>query len=279
MPTPLRFVAVGAMYPSVIRGLTADLYAAQGLGARAFPVCTALTMAGRGLVTDLTEVPEDAVRAQLEHLADTVAPAAYKVGVLAGYGAARAVLDAAEAASGPVVLDLQISGPHGETVLNRRGLTEVLDRLGVPDVLLLDAIDAELVGGGEIRSLDDAQVAAQRIVRRGARAVVIKAGTLPARHFEADAGGDGAPGAFAADLAYDGRDFALFEAPTLPDAPTEGASSAHAVALLAGLVAGLSLEDALRRAKGYVTEALRQAKPVGGEPALNYFTDYSLGGD
>jgi hydroxymethylpyrimidine/phosphomethylpyrimidine kinase len=278
MPPPLRFAAVGALYPSVSRGLTADLYAAQGLGGRAFPVCTAITMAGHGLVTDLTEVPEDAVRAQLEHLADTVAPAAFKVGVLAGYGAARAVLDAAEAAPGPSVLDLQISGPHGETVLNRRGLAEVLDRLGVPDVLLLDAIDAELVGGGEIRSLDDAQVAAQRIVRRGARAVVIKAGTLPARHFEADAGGDGATGTFAADLVYDGQEFALYEAPAVLDAPSEGASSAHAVALLAGLVAGLPLDEALREAKRYVTEALRQARTVGGELALNYFSSNSPGG-
>jgi len=269
MPEPFRFAAVGALYPSVPRGLVADVLAARALGGMAYPVCTALAMAGRGVVTDLTEVPEDSVRAQLEHLADTVAPQAFKIGVLSSFGAARAVLNAAEAADGPIVMDLQVSGPHGETVLTSRALEHVTERLGVPDVLLLDRTDAELIGGAEITSLDDAQVAAQRIVKKGARAVVIKAGTLPARHFET--AGDGAPEPFAADLAYDGETFSLYEAPALDGTPAAGASGAHAVALLAGLLQGLPLETALQQAKAFVTEALRRPAEVGGELALDYF--------
>lgn len=266
-----RFISVGALYPGTPRGLTSDLLAAYALGAQAYPVCTALAMAARGVVTDFTEVPEDSVRAQLEHLSAVASPAGMKIGVLAGHGAAHAAFDAAERLIGPVVLDLQVSGPHGETVLSSRGLEVVQDRLGVADIVLLDQTDAELLSGGEIRSLDDVQVAVQRIAHRGARAVVVKCGPLPSRHFEAE--GDGAPEALAADLYYDGTEFALFEAPFLPGRSDIGASGAHAVSLLLELIEGKTHEVALQNAKRYVTEALRDPRSLGSEPSLDYLWD------
>jgi hydroxymethylpyrimidine/phosphomethylpyrimidine kinase len=271
---PFRFATVGALYPSVHRGLTADILTAHALGGLAFPVCTAIAMAGRGVVTDFTEVPEDTVRAQFEHLVATTSPSAMKIGVLGSHGAARAALEAAERMDGPIVLDLHLSGPHAETVLSSRGIETVIERLAIPDVVLLGREDAELVSGGEIRSLDDAQVAAQRIIRRGARAVLVKCGRLPARHFEAE--GDGGPSGFAADVFYDGSDFALFEAPYLPDAPSDGASSVHAVSLLAGIMRGDSMVTALQHAKRFVTEALRRPLNVGGEDSVHYHWEGQL---
>jgi hydroxymethylpyrimidine/phosphomethylpyrimidine kinase len=269
--SPGGLVAVGALYPGVERGLTADLLAARGLGTSAFPVCTALVVAGRGLVTDVTEVPEDAVRAQLEHLGATVRPAGIRIGVLGSHGSAAAVMRFSEDQPAPVVLEFVVSGPHGETVLPPRAVSTVLDCLGVADVVVVDRTDAELASGGEIRSLDDAQVAAQRIVRRGARAVLIKCGVLPARHFETDQPPGTDP--FAADIFFDGRDFALFEAPYIPDEGLTGASSGHAMALAHALSTGASLEDALQSAKRHVSESLRRRLDLPGGPALDYFWD------
>lgn len=267
-----RFVQIDALYPGIQRGLTAGISAARGLGRLADPVCSAIVASGHGRVTDFSEVPEDTVRAQLEQLRETVGISAMLLGVLAQHSTAETVLRVADRCDGPVVLDLAISGPHAETVLSRRGVDVVRDRLGVPDVLLLKATDAELLSEGEITSLDDAQVAAQRIVRRGARAVLIKCGTLPARHFEV--GGDGETvdsGRYAADLFYDGSDFALFEAPWIENAPSDGARQVHAVALLHALMQQQQLIEALQFAKRHVTESLRQAEPVGGEVSPRYF--------
>jgi hydroxymethylpyrimidine/phosphomethylpyrimidine kinase len=270
-PAAREILLVGAHYPAARRGLPADLLAAAALSLSPLPVCTALVMATERLVTDQVEVPEDAVRAQLQHVAASASPAGAKLGVLAGHGAARAVLDAAEALDGPVVFDMRLSGPAGETLLPSRALTLVQDRLGVPDLLLLTRTDAELVSGGEIQSLDDAQVAVQRIVRRGARAVCIKCGHLPARHFEAPPAGDGAPEAFATDLLYDGHEFAVFEAPLLPAPPAGGTGSAFSMAALDALMRGESVEGALRAAKRFVSEALRSAQAVGGASGVDYF--------
>jgi hydroxymethylpyrimidine/phosphomethylpyrimidine kinase len=263
---PFRPIVVNALYPAVERGLAADLAATRAFGGQAYPVCTLLLMAGGGTVTDATDVPEDTVRAQLEHLAAVAEPNAMSIGVLSSHGAAEGVLEFAESFQGPVLLDLQLSGPSGETVLSRRGIDVVMSRLAVPDLVVISRSDAEPLSGGEIHSLDDAQVAAQRLSRRGARAVVIKCGPLPARFFEAEGvdappGGDGASGdaPFNADLYYDGDTFALFEAPHLSGPMPGGASSAFALAALRALAAGDPAESALQEAKRFVTEGLRSS--------------------
>lgn len=266
-----RPIVVGALYPAVERGLAADLAAVRALGGVAYPVCTLLLMARHGTVTDATDVPEDTVRAQLEHLAATTEPSAVKIGVLASHGAAEAVLSFADDFTGPVVLDLQLSGPSGETVLTQRGIDVVMDRLSVPDLVIVGRSDAEPLSGGEIHSLDDAQVAAQRLVKRGAQSVVIKCGPLPARHFDTE-GLDRPNGSheddepFNADLYYDGETFALFEAPHLSEDVPAGASSAFAIAALHALTRGESAETALQQAKRYTTEGLRASGPYTDAP-------------
>ena len=262
MPLP-PVLTVGALYAGSERGLTADVLASRALQLAPLPVCTQLVMAGKGLVTDVTDVPTDTVGAQIEHTLATGPVAGVKVGILASHHTARVVLDAVRDLGVPLVLDVVASGPSGETVLTSQGIDAVSERLDVATVVTLSRRDAELVTGGEIASLDDAQVAAQRVTNRGARAVVVRCGSLPYRFYDAadDPGtpsGDGAPAAHAFDLFYDGEDFALFEAPLIDGTTPDGASSAFSLAILRGLVAGESLEVSLQQAKRYATESIRQ---------------------
>ena len=254
-------LVVGALYAGSERGLAADLLAARAAGLAPLPVCTQLVMAGDGRVTDVTDVPTDTVGAQLEHTLATTRVRGVKIGVLAGHHTARVVLDAVEPLGVPIVLDLVASGPSGETVLTAQGIDVIADRLGVATLVTLSRRDAELVTGGEITSLDDAQVAAQRIVGRGARAVVLRCGDLPYRFYDAadDPGGDGVATPLSFDLLYDGEEFTLYEAPLL-NVSAEGAVSVFAITALSRLVAGDSAELALQAAKRAVTDALRFAE-------------------
>lgn len=258
---------VGALYPA--GGLHADFLASHAVGCRARSVCTALVMASDGVVTDITDVPADTVRAQLEHLARTSSFSGLKIGVLAGHHTAEAVFAFCSAPVGPVILDLHLSGSSGETLLTARGIEVVRSNLHVPDLVLIGRTDAELVSGGKIDSLDDAQVAAQRIVKQGARALVIKCGLLPARHFEVqeDANGE----AYNADLFFDGREFALLEAPHVQDVRTEGASSAFSVPVLEALIRGLGPLEAVQEGKRFATETLRATSALGPDAPLQYF--------
>ena len=270
---------IGALYGGTERGLTADVLAARALGLRPLPVSTGLVMASHGRVTDQTEVPADTVSAQLEHLHAVDAPAALRIGALGSAKTAAVVFRyverfrEVEGPSAPVLLELIASGPSGETILDARGVDAVSEHLALADLVVLSRADAELVTGGEIRSLDDAQVAAQRAANRGARRVLITCGQLPARFTDAaddpgaeDASGDGLPRPggeaaatpFFSDLYYDGEDFALFEGPAVERVgEAGGAGSALLLATLAGLLEGRDIMEALQLGKRFATEAVR----------------------
>lgn len=280
-PPAADLLVIGALYAGGERGLASDLTCARALGFAPQPVCTQLVMAGGGRVTDVTDVPTDTVAAQLEHTLATRRIVGVKIGVLASHQTAALVLEVCESLDVPIVLDIVASGPSGETVLNAKGIDAVAERLGVATLVTVSKADAELVTGGEIASLDDAQVAAQRITNKGARAVLIRCGSLPYRFYDAadDPGGSSAitdqtNPAFSFDLAFDGEDFSLFEAPLLPEPTPEGAASAFSIAALSGFVNGASLDEALQQAKRYATEAVRQALPG---PLLNSAWEASTG--
>ena len=266
--TSTPVAVIGGLYTVSERGLSADVLASRALGLAPLPVCTSLVVASNGLVTDVTDVPVDTVIAQLDHLTQSGHVGGVKIGILGGPKTAQAVFDAVETMEVPTVLDLVASGPSGETVLSAQGIDAVADRISVPDLVTLSRADAELVTGGQIESLDDAQVAAQRIHNRGARRVVIRCGALPYRFYDAAddpgaPGGDSKPRPFFSDLYYDGEDFALFEAPLLESA-LDGMSSVFAIAVLDGLLRALSMEAALQHAKRIATEAVRNAIHVHG---------------
>jgi hydroxymethylpyrimidine kinase/phosphomethylpyrimidine kinase len=249
-------LVVGALYPGIARGLKADLLSTQALSGTAHPICTTHVVAGHGIVTDVLNVPSDTVAAQLEHVFETQRPTAAKVGIIGDAAAANHVFQHLSTLDGPVVYDLTVSGPSGEDVLGQRGLEAATSHLEVPDLVTLRRRDAALVASMEIPSLDDAQVAAQRVAQQGAAQVLLRCGKLPTHFYETD----NTPPDYALDLFFDGEDFALFEAPRLSNLDAlHGASSGLLLPVLRNLQAGDSHEEALQKAKGRVSEALRTA--------------------
>jgi len=251
--TPLT---IGALYPGIPRGLHADILAAQALGGQAFPVCTSHVVAGRGVVTDVLNVPTDTVSAQLEHVFSTESPSSAKVGIIGDAPTVEMTFRHLSNLDGPVILDLTLSGPSGEDVLGQRGLEALTDHLQQPDLVTLRLQDATLMAGMEIPSLDDAQVAVQRLAQQGAKNVLLRCGRLPTHFFDTESD----PPDYAVDLYFDGEEFAVFEAPFVPDLDEfHGASSGLTLPLLHALEVEQPLPKALQETKARVSEALREA--------------------
>lgn len=277
MTSPLSpVVCIGAVYAGSERGLASDVLASRRLGLAPRTVCTCIVAASHDTVTDLTEVPVDTVLSQLEHLSATGSFCGVRIGILGSDRNATAVLTWASGVDVPVVLEVVASGPSGETVLPARGIDVVADHLAVADLVLFSRADAELVTGGQITSLDDAQVAAQRITNRGARGVVIDCGVLPSRFFDAadDPGGEGSEASLHSLLYFDGEDFALFEVP--PGVEVVGTQSLYAITVIRRLATGAPIMEALQAATREVVESRRAARNVGteGEMALEYGWDH-----
>ena len=271
--TPFQPLTLGALYPGIERGLSADLLAARALGGQAFPVCTSLVVAGDGVVSDVLDVPTDSVDAQLEHLFQTRTPTGAKVSVVGHPATVEIIFQQLDAhLDGPLILDLTLSGPSGEDIINQRGIEALQDHLSSPDLVTIRLQDAKLLAGMEIPSLDDAQIAVQRLSQLGARRVLLRCGQIATHFFDQDAN----PPGYAVDLFYDGNDFALYEAPHLDEAnKLHGASSAYLLALMHALTQDASMADGLQSAKAYVTEALRHGLARDSVAALDYFWKYA----
>lgn len=265
-----RPIVVGALYPGITRGLSADLLATQALSGTPFPVCTAHVVAGRGVVTDVLNVPSDTVSAQLEHVFQTESPTAAKVGIVGADQTIEWIFEHLESVPGPIVFDITISGPSGEDVLSQRGLDAITNYLSVPDLVTLRLTDAALLAGMEIPSLDDAQVAAQRIAQHGGKRVLLRCGRLPTHYYDTES----EPPDYALDLYFDGEDFAVFEAPYLSDVENlHGASSGLLLPVLQELQTGIGIESALQKSKERVSEALRAVHQHENETPVPVFFD------
>ncbi len=76
----------------------------------------------------------------------------------------------------------------------------------------------------------------------------------------------------AVDLLFDGHEFHELRAPRIVTRSTHGTGCTFAAAIAANLALGLSLLDAVRQAKLYVTEAIRRAPAIGhGHGPLEHF--------
>ena len=270
---PARFhpLVVGPLYPSIERGLSADLGAARALQGLAYTACSAHVVASDGLVTDVLDVPTDSVSAQLEHIFQTRSPTAAKVSAIGHEATVERVfqfLNDHLADTAPFILDLTLSGPSGEDLSGPRVLDAFAEHYEAADLVTLRRTDAERAAGMAIPSLDDAQVALQRLASLGASPLLLRCGRLPTHHFDLDS----EPPPYAVDLLYDGDDFALFEAPFLERPQVHGASSALTLALLK-FWKDNALPEGLQQAKAFVTETLRHTDEDA--TALNYLPDWT----
>ncbi|MGB3161612.1 bifunctional hydroxymethylpyrimidine kinase/phosphomethylpyrimidine kinase [Carnobacterium sp.] len=126
---------------------------------------------------------------------------------------------------------------------NANALRDVLTPLAT--VVTPNLFEAGVLSGlGKLTTLEDMKKAAVKIHKLGAKNVVIK-------------GGKALAGEKAIDLFYDGSTFKVLESEKITPAYNHGAGCTFAAAITAGLAQGLSVEEAILKAKDFVTEAIR----------------------
>ena len=236
--------------PSAGAGIQADLKTFHQFGVYGEAVVTLITVQNTRGVKRVHVLAPDLVVEQIEALLEDIPPRAAKTGALGNDAVADAVAKAAERFDFPLVVDPVMTAKSG-AALGGRMMRAFL--------LTPNLEEASTLAGFPVDGSDSMHRAAEKLHSLGAENVLIKGGHLP---------GD------AVDLLYTGGEFHEFRAPRIATRHTHGTGCTYSAAITAELAKGTALIEAVRRAKAFVTEAIRTNPGLGGGAGpLNFFTN------
>jgi hydroxymethylpyrimidine/phosphomethylpyrimidine kinase len=241
-------------------GIQADLKTIAALGGYAATAVTAITAQNTRGVHDIMRVPPALVRRQMEVVLDDIGADCIKTGMLHDAAILAAVVEVvtAKAASIPLVVDPVLIASDGTRLLDAYAL-EILKQSLIPLTTLLtpNAPEAAALTGLAVDDLEAMKRAAEALARLGARSVLVKGGHVD--------------GETVRDVFFDGRTTTVLESPRIATRHTHGTGCTLASGIAVGLAQGMAPLDAIRRARAYLTEALRTAPGLGhGHGPLNH---------
>lgn len=233
-------------------GIQSDIKAMQANGVFAASVITAVTAQNTQAVTAAFELPLELIEAQIDAVWEDLPVAATKTGMLSSATIIELVArKVRQWRMQPLVVDPVMISKSGYPLLKSDAIATLREQL-LPLATLVtpNAHEAAHLTGLPIETVEDLYEAARRIKAMGPQAVLVKGGHL-SREAEA------------VDVLYDGKHFEEFRAPRIDTPHTHGTGCTYASAIAANLARGFSLSESVRRAKRYVTEAIRYALPIG----------------
>jgi hydroxymethylpyrimidine/phosphomethylpyrimidine kinase len=233
-------------------GIQADLKTFMAFGVHGMSAITALTAQNTVGVQGIFEVSPEFVRKQIESVMVDIGTDAAKTGMLSNARIVRAVAEAARGFRIPnLVVDPVMVAKSGDPLLAEDAREAIRDELlPLATVITPNLFEAEALLGRKVRGLDAMKSAARELQRFGSRWVVLKGGSL-------DIEGK------AVDVLCDGEDLVLLTSPWMKTRNTQGTGCTFASAIAAGLAKGLSVPEAVKRAKEYITEAIRSGPAIG----------------
>jgi hydroxymethylpyrimidine/phosphomethylpyrimidine kinase len=234
-------------------GIQADIKTVTALGGYAMTAITALTAQNTRGVQGVVGVAADFVRLQMRVVLEDIGADAVKTGMLADSGTIGAVCDAlAENAAGvPLVADPVMVAKGGQRLLAAEAVATLRERLLPMAAIITPNIpEAEALSGIAIADAAAMHRAAEALLRAGARAVLLK-------------GGHGS-GAMITDLLATPAGTEIFESARIGTRHTHGTGCTLASAIACGIAQGMTLRDAVIRARAYVRAAMLAAPGLGG---------------
>jgi hydroxymethylpyrimidine kinase/phosphomethylpyrimidine kinase len=237
--------------PGAGAGLQQDLKTATLLGVYGLTVVTALTVQNSQGVQAVHPVAEDLVTAQLDAMLQDFPVDAVKIGMV-GTGAnirvvARRLRDLAERP--PVVLDPLLAAGRGGALLEDDAIDLLKGELfPLTTILTPNVPEAGRLTGRGIDTVAHLEDAARQLQALGPTWVLAKGGHLA-----------GDP----VDVLTDGKNAYHLEGTRLPAPHNHGSGCLVATALAAHLAQGLSVPEAVNRARELVRAALRHGLPLG----------------
>jgi len=230
-------------------GVQADLKTFSALGVYGLTAITCIVAEIPGKVSRIEPVSARIVCEQIEVLVRNFPIGAMKTGLLCSAeiisSVAKAIgnIDGKLATRIPLVIDPVIVATSGDPLLEPAAIKAYEKELFPLARLITPNLDeAERLLGIEINDCQSMHRAGKELERKFATAILLKGGHLSGDH--------------AIDLLFANGNVIEFSAPFVRGVATHGTGCTYSAAITAGLACGLALQEAIRRAKKFVTKSI-----------------------
>lgn len=244
-------------------GIQADIKTFSALGVYGASVITSVTAQNTQGVRGIQAVSPEILKGQLDAVFEDITIDAVKIGMLHNKAAAEIVVSTIDTYSPTyIILDPVIISTSGNKLLQDDAIYIIVRELFKRATLVTPNIDeAEFLSGMKIRSENEMEQAANKLLALGCRAVLMKGG-----HLKGDQMIDIL---YVADMAP-----LRLSSETIDTVNGHGTGCTLSSAIAAYLALGDNLPEAVKSAKDYITRAIHAGKEVRtgrGHGPLNHF--------
>ncbi len=249
--SPFTALTIAGSDSSGGAGIQADLKTFHQFGVYGASALTLITAQNTLGVRALHLLPPELVATQIAAVAEDLDVHAAKTGALGSAELIEVVANMVAQHRIPnLVVDPVMISKHGDRLLAEEAV-EALKGLLFPRATLVtpNMHEAGALLGEPVQTEEKMRDAARALCDNGAAAVLVKGGHLSGHE--------------AVDLLYDGAEFIRLSAPRIDTTHTHGTGCTYAAAITALLARGETLVEAARRAKDFMTRAIRSAPGLG----------------
>ena len=239
-------------------GIQADIKTMTCSGVYAMSALTALTAQNTMGVTGIMEVTPEFLGEQLDNIFMDIFPDAVKIGMVSGSALILKIAEKLkEYGAKNIVVDPVMVSTSGSRLISDEAVDTLKECLiPLADVLTPNIPEAQTLSGIAVKTPEDMVLAAEKISRSYHCAVLLKGG-----HQMNDAN----------DLLYRGGSYQWFTGKRIDNPNTHGTGCTLSSAIASNLAKGYSLDEAVERAKEYLSGALLAMLNLGrGRGPLNH---------
>lgn len=242
-------------------GIQADLKTFSAHGVFGMSVIVSVVAENTSRVIDIQDITPHMIKKQIDAVFEDIEVDAVKVGMLSTPLCMSAVAEKIkEYQPKNVVIDPVMYAKNGCPLMDPTAI-DTLIKVIIPlaDILTPNIPEAEKIADMKISSVVDMEIAAKKIVAMGCRGIVVKGGHATGN---------------ALDVLYDGEKIYHFDNKRINTKNTHGTGCTFSSAIASWLAKGLTVPEAVRQSKKYVTTAIEHSLDIGhGNGPTNHFYD------
>jgi len=250
-------------------GIQADLKTFASLGVYGMSAITSITAQNTVGVQGIYDLPPEFVALQIDSVVRDIGVDAAKTGMLSSSAIIEIVASKIREYKMPnLVIDPVMYAKSGDLLLKPDARDTLINKLLPLSTLITPNIpEAEFISGMKIKDIEDMKMAGEKIKKKIGADVLIKGGHLiegargqpPPSPFDK---GDG-QGTRVLDILYTDGEFFIFESERIETKNTHGTGCTYSAAIASELAKGYTLHDAVKRAKDFITSAIKNSIEIG----------------